>query len=185
MSQTVVITITTGNESVGTINSNFSKSVTNERQQGLAISDYFAAAIGGLKQCSVNTAVAGQSAGVASGTIVFSGHSTAADTILINGVTLTAVASGALNNQWNVTASSTTQAVAVASAINASTTALVSGSVVAVASGSTVTISALVPGVIGDAVTIAKGTDAGSVMTVSGARLTGGTASTNTYHFGL
>ena len=38
----------------------------------------------------------------ASGTVTFTGVGAANDTILINGVTFTAVASGATGNQWNV-----------------------------------------------------------------------------------
>jgi hypothetical protein len=130
--------------------------------------------------------VNGGSSVAASGTIAFSGVSTANDTILINGTTLTAVASGATNNQWNVKSTAALQAAEVVRAINASTTSLVSGQVVAsLTSTSTVTLTAVVKGITGNAITIAKGTDAGSVMTVSGARLTGGVNPTaNVYHYG-
>lgn len=110
----------------------------------------------------------------ASGTIAFSGVSTANDTVLINGVTFTAVASGATGNQWNVGANATASAANLAAAINASATALVSSQVSASAASGTLTITSLNYGVYGNQCTIAKGVDAGSVMTVSGARLTGG-----------
>lgn len=146
--------------------------------------------------CSLDVQVNAGGAVAASGTIAFSGVSTAGDTIVINGVTLTAVASGAVNNQWNVKASAALQAAEVIRAINASSTALVSGAVIAsLTSTATVTLTAAAqvagvmtayPGVLGNAITIAKGTDAGSVMTVSGARLTGGTAiAANVYRFGI
>src|SRR4051812_48431343 len=47
-------------------------------------------------------------------TITFSGVGQAADTILINGVTFTAVAAGAAGNQWNVGGSATLSAAALA-----------------------------------------------------------------------
>lgn len=110
----------------------------------------------------------------ASGTVIFSAINTANDTFLINGVTLTCVASGATNNQWNVGTTATTQAANFAAAVNASTTNLITGQVIATAASGTVTITSLWWGLSGNQCTIAKGTDAGTVMTVSGARLTGG-----------
>lgn len=112
----------------------------------------------------------------ASGTVTFSAAATANDTVLVNGVTLTAVASGATNNQWNVGTGATGSANGLAAAINASSTALVSGQVTAAAAAGVVTITAVAYGVTGNAITIAEGVDGGSVMTVSGARLTGGAA---------
>lgn len=114
----------------------------------------------------------------ATGTIVFSAAGAASDTVLVNGATFTAVASGATGNQWNVGASATLSVANLATAINASATALVSGQVSASAATGTLTISSLFRGVYGNAVTIAKGVDAGTVMTVSGARLLGGAADT-------
>ena len=122
----------------------------------------------------------------ASGTITFSGTGAANDTILINGVTFTAKASGATGNEWNVGASATLSAAALAAAINASATALVNTTVTAAAASGVVTITAKVAGYLGNAVTIAEGVDSGSAMTVSGARLTGGDDGTVTtsYHGG-
>lgn len=195
MSQLVVISITTGNESVATIQAKFLKSTSMPREEAQTILNYFAAAEGGLKQCSMDVQVNSGSAVAATGTITFSSFSTANDTILINGVTFTAVASGATGNQWNVKTTATLQAAEVVRAVNASATALVSGTVIASNVAGVVTFTAaavvggvLVPskGLLGNAVTLAKGTDAGSVMTVSGARLTGGTAiAANVYHYGL
>ena len=110
----------------------------------------------------------------ATGTITFTGVGAANDTILINGVTFTAVASGATGNQWNVGASVTASAANLVIAINASATALVSGTVLASSLAGVVTITSLVTGQVGNAITIAEGVDAGGAMTVSGARLTGG-----------
>ncbi len=110
----------------------------------------------------------------ASGTIIFSGASTANDTVLINGVTFTAVASGATGNQWNIGTTATEAAANLAAAIVGSATALVNTQVTAAAATGTLTITSLFPGYAGNAATIAKGVDAGPVMTVSGARLTAG-----------
>jgi phage tail sheath gpL-like len=110
----------------------------------------------------------------ASGTIAFSGVASANDTVLINGVTFTAVASGATGNQWNIGASATASAANLATAINGSVTSLVSGYVTASAATGTLTITSAFYGLTGNQCTIAKGVDAGPVMTVSGARLTGG-----------
>jgi hypothetical protein len=196
MSQTVQININTGNEAVATLQSLLLKTTGNQRAQALNLAQYFMSAASGERTCNFDVQVNYGSAVAATGTIAFSGVSTAADTILINGVTFTCVSSGATNNQWNVKGTAALQAAEVVRAINASTTALVSGTVIASVSGtSTVKLTAAqavggvvtaLPGQLGNAITIAKGTDAGSVMTVSGARLTGGTAVTaNVYHFGL
>jgi hypothetical protein len=112
----------------------------------------------------------------ASGTVVFSNAATANDTFLINGVTFTAKNSGAGANEWNVGASASASATNLAAAINASVTALVSGYVTASASSGTVTITSTFYGIYGNQCTIAEGVDSGSVMTVSGARLTAGAA---------
>ena len=112
----------------------------------------------------------------ASGTIVFSAQASANDTVIINGVTFTCVASGATGNQWNAGVSATATAANLATAINASATALVSGYVTASAATGTLTITSVFYGLSGNQCTIAKGVDAGGVMTVSGARLTGGAA---------
>jgi phage tail sheath gpL-like len=137
----------------------------------------------------VATVIDNGDAVTASGTLTLTGAGAASDTILINGVTLTAVASGAVNNQWNVGGTATLSAAAIASAINASSTALVSGQVIATSALGVVTIKALASGVTGNAITTAKGVDAGSVMTFSGARLTSGAAPTlsasASYNFGV
>ena len=185
MSQLVTINITTGSEAVQSIKNIFLKPTSDQREEARAVSNYFIDAAAGLRKMSCDVQVNSGSAVAASGTIAFSGVSTANDTILINGTTFTAVASGASGNQWNVKATPALQAAEVVRAINASATALVTSQVVASLSTSTVTITSLFPGVYGNTNTIAKGVDAGSVMTVSAARLTGGVAPTaNVYHFG-
>jgi hypothetical protein len=156
-----------------------------ERYQGSAASGkgvaaaklqtLFSALAGGQASGSV---IFGTGAAKATGTIAFSGVGAASDTVLVNGVTFTAVASGATGNQWNVGATAALSAASLAAAITASVTALVSGYVTADAASGTVTVSAARPGILGNLVTIAEGVDGSSHMTVSGARLTGGTAGT-------
>lgn len=114
----------------------------------------------------------------ASGTVTFSAAATANDTILINGVTFTAKASGAVGNQFNVGTAASTSASNFATAVNASVTSLVSGYVSASASAGTgqVTLTSAFYGLSGNQCTTAEGVDAGSVITVSGARLISGAA---------
>ena len=187
MAQLVTIFLTTGNEPLASIKSIFNKQTSNQRQQAEEVVNYFNGAAMGVRKCSMDIQVNGGASVAASGTITLSGVSTVGDTILINGSTLTAVASGAVGLQWNVKASASLQAAEIARAIIASATPIVSGIVTSTAVGAVVTVASLSKGLSGNAVTLAKGTDAGSVMTVSGAgRLLGGVAVTpNLYRFGL
>ncbi len=111
----------------------------------------------------------------ASGTVTFSAPATAGDTVLVNGVTFTAAAVP-VANEFLPGVSATTSAANLASAINASVTALVSGYVTASSALGVMTVRSAFSGLTGNQVTLAKGVDAGPVMTVSGARLTGGAA---------
>ncbi len=145
------------------------------------LQNYLGAVQSGARLASMVVEVA---AVKASGTVTFTGVGAALDTVLVNGVTFTARASGATGNEWNVGASATLSAAALVAAINASATALVSGVVLAESAAGVVTINALFAGVTGNAVTIAEGVDSLSHMAVSGARLTGGTNGTSkTYSF--
>lgn len=96
----------------------------------------------------------------------------ATNTIVIGGVTLTAVNSGATSVQFNVGATDTITATNLAAAINALTT--INKVVQATSSAAIVTIACLVPGTIGNLVTLSAG---GGTITV-GASLTGGTDGT-------
>ena len=98
----------------------------------------------------------------------------ATDAISINGVTFTAVASGATGNQFNVGVDDAATATNLANAINASVTALVTGVVTAARtddSPATVTVTAVNGGAQGNLITIAS---ADGTIVASGARLTGG-----------
>lgn len=95
----------------------------------------------------------------------------ATDAVSVNGVTFTAVASGATGNQFNVGADDTETAANLAAAINASVTALVAGYVTASSALTVVTVTSAFYGLSGNQTLIAS---ADSTIVASGARLTGG-----------
>lgn len=97
----------------------------------------------------------------------------ALDTVTINGVVFTAVAGAAAADQFSIDGSDTADAAALAAAINASTNALIRYQVTASSSGTVCTITAAVPGVVGNCMTLA--TSNGVRLAPSGARLAGGT----------
>ena len=97
----------------------------------------------------------------------------ATNSFSINGVTFTAVASGATGNQFNVGGSDTITAANIASAINASVTALVAGYVAASSALGVVTVTSAFFGTAGNMTLLAS---ASGTMVASGARLTGGAA---------
>jgi|GEM_PF-1981816 len=108
----------------------------------------------------------------------FTGNPANNDTCVINGVTFTAVTSGAGANQWNIGANAAANATAMAAAINASTSNKIKNLVKAVASGATVTLYSLVPGQIGNLFTV---TDSLGNFTWAGSAtaLAGGTEDTD------
>lgn len=95
----------------------------------------------------------------------------ATDAVSINGVTFTAVASGATGNQFNVGADDDETAANLAAAINASETALVDGYVTASSSGAVVTVTSAFYGLAGNQTAIAS---ADATITASGSYLEGG-----------
>lgn len=93
----------------------------------------------------------------ASATLTFSGQPSAAETVVIGGVTFTARASGAVANEFNIGADAAASIVALTAAINASATALIAREISAVATSATVcTISASVPGTRGNMIGITE-----------------------------
>lgn len=112
----------------------------------------------------------------ATGTLTFASV-VATDVFTINGVSFTAVASGATGNQFDVGGDDAATVVNAVAAINASASALVSGNagVVAVANDDVVELTARTSGVTGNAITL---TSADATITVSGDRLTGGSDGT-------
>lgn len=115
-------------------------------------------------------------AAAASKTGTFTGVSTANDTITINGVAFTAKTSGASGNQWNITASATLEAAAVAAAINASATAGIADVVYAEAASGVLTIKSKQAGKVGNAIVLSESCNN---FTWAATALTGGTQATN------
>lgn len=112
---------------------------------------------------------------LATQTFTFTGNGTAGDTVTINGQALTAVNSGAGANQWNIGTSTTTAALNLLAAINATTTAIAIRGVcyasIYAPLPAVVVVSSLFGGVIGNLITTAK---VSTGITVGGATLTGG-----------
>jgi hypothetical protein len=110
----------------------------------------------------------------ATGTITIATNLTAAQTLTVNGVTVTARASGAnaALNEFNVGATPTATAAALAAFLQASTNPLLAVAQYS-AAAAVVTVTYNDFGVAGNSFTIATGT-AGASVTVSGANLTGG-----------
>jgi phage tail sheath gpL-like len=132
---------------------------------GLKIKDYFKNITSGIRPGVVQTKV---NLAKASGTFTV-GTMVANDTITINGIVFTAVGTAATALQFTIGGDAPTTATNAAAKFNADTT--LDGMVIASVSTSVITITALVPGELGNAVTIANSANA----TASGARLTGGT----------
>lgn len=107
----------------------------------------------------------------ASGTFTLSSV-VATNTCSVNGVTFTAIASGATGNQFNVGVDDTETAVNLAAAINASVSALVSGYVSASSALAVVTVSSSFFGTAGNQATIVGSAN----IVASGARLASGAA---------
>lgn len=125
-----------------------------------------------LKLGSFNSNILFVTGGVyATGTATLSGV-VANDTIVIGGVTLTAVASNPTSAQFLVGGSNSATATNLAAAINANTS--LNPQVQATVASNVVTIACLIPGTIGNLVTLAQ---TGGHITI-GANLTGGTNGT-------
>lgn len=104
----------------------------------------------------------------ATGTVTFTGAPTAADTVTINGVAFTARASGAVANEFNLSATVGVSAANLAAAINASVTAKIAGYVTATALAGVVTITVVEPGLAGNVFTITESMDNTTVVTFAG-----------------
>lgn len=138
----------------------------NRMSSGIKLEDAVTRWVSGINQAKIYIGV---DSVVATGTVTLSSH-VATNTVTVNGVVFTAVASGATGNQYNV-GTDTVTAANLAAAINASVTAKIQGYVTATSSGAVVTISAIRPGVLGNLTTIAISANG----SVSGATLAGGT----------
>lgn len=135
---------------------------------GLKIVDFLKKVVSGSHPASVKTRV---NSVKASGTITLSSH-VATDTVTISGVTLTA------DTDYDVGGDDSETADNLAAAILADTD--LDGLVTATAASGVVTVTALVPGELGNAVTLAISAHG----SVSAARMAGGTnGDTETTHF--
>jgi hypothetical protein len=178
-----VLTITHGNEPANTLSNLLVKSTTAAKPEIEALINFLDALAGGNRIGKIDVQVNGGVSVAASATLTLSTAGTAGDNVSINGVAITAVASGAVNNQYAIAGTAALTAANLAAAINASTTSLVSGLVVASVVGAVVTVSAVSKGIAGNAITLASGQ--GDIV-ASSARLVGGVAVTlNTYHYGV
>jgi len=130
---------------------------------------------GSVKSGVVSSASA--DAVAASQIATFSDAATAADSVTVNGVAFTAVASGAIGNQWNISVLGTAplraaaDAASLAAAINASASDAAAGCVKASSAAGVVTITCLIPGTIGNSIPLVKSC---SVVTLGGAALASG-----------
>lgn len=124
-----------------------------ELEAAINLSEFITACTGGNQMAKFDVLV-GSVQG--SGTIVSTGAATAAQTMTLANVTLTAHGSVAANNQFVVSATPATQAANIAACINSSTS--LAGIVTAVALSGTVTVTSIVPGKIGNSIQISAGT---------------------------
>lgn len=108
-----------------------------------------------------------------------------ADGLAVSGAGTLTNGAAVANNQFDYVGTNAQTATALAAAINASTTALISGLVTATASSNVVTVTANQQGRCGNAYTIAS-SDADGLVVAPGARLTGGTGGdVDAYNFTL
>jgi len=104
----------------------------------------------------------------ATGSLTFGGQPTAADTVTINAVVITFVASGAVGAQVNIGGSATLTAQALKTYINANVATL---GVNAAGAATILSLTAEAAGLAGNAITLAK---SGTYPSVSAATMTGG-----------
>lgn len=176
---TLIVQVTTAKSST-TVTRDFEHTTSDKYAAVQSVSEYVQSVITGNQYSdgsvppTVNVSVK-ENATRASGTFILD-TVIATDAISINGVTFTAVASGATGNQFNIGVTDLLTATSLAAAINASATALVNQQVTAavttsIATPATVTVYSKNYGVFGNSVTIAS---ADATITASGARLTSG-----------
>lgn len=96
------LTITSKPETEQTIKDLIQKPAGNPSVEAVALRNYFEAVSAGQRQCQIDLQVNGGDSVAADGDFEFTGPGAVSDTVLINGVTFTAVASGAGNNEFNI-----------------------------------------------------------------------------------
>lgn len=141
---------------------------------GLKIVDFMQKVCSGSHPAVVNTRI---NAVRASGTITLSSNA-ASDTVTVNGTVFTAVSGAPTSVQYDISGGDTTGATSLAAQINA-TTAL-AAMVTATAATNVVTLTAILPGAMGNAFTLAISAHG----SVSAARMASGTnGDQETYHY--
>lgn len=171
-----MITITHGSEAQYDLERLLQAETGNRFQAGQRLMAYVRAIMAGHRNAKVQI---GTGAVKASGTITLSSH-IATNTVTVNGITFTCVASGATGNQYNVGGDDTATAVNLAAALNANAT--LDGMIIATSALGVVTLTALFPGEIGNAITLAISANG----SVSAARMASGTNGTTekTHYYG-
>jgi phage tail sheath gpL-like len=140
----------------------------------LKLVDYMQKSVTGSHPAVVQTKIGGVKA---TGTITLSSH-VATDTVTVNGIVFTCVASGAVGNQYNVGGSDTLTGDNLVVALNANAT--LAGMIIATNALGVVTLTALVPGALGNAITLAISAHG----SVSAARMaSGANGDTETTHY--
>lgn len=150
---------------------------SNRAQAGRKLMAYIRSLMGGARRAAlIIGAYAVKATGTLTGTSVI-----ATDAVTIAGVTLTCVASGATEDQFNIGADDDETMENLAAAINAHSD--LSGIVTADTAANVVTVSAAKPGLIGNGLAISS---ADATIVASGTHLTGGTDGTTnqTHNFG-
>lgn len=121
------------------------------RPAALGLADHITSIAAGVNSGLITVQVG---ATRATATVTFTGAPTADETIVIGNVTLTAKASGAIANQFNIGGTPALTAAALAACINASTS--LSGIVTATSAEGVVTITAVTPGKVGAALQLSE-----------------------------
>ena len=159
------------------------KTAGEPKEQAIALSGFFKELSIGTKSASVVVSTGAGNPVAASGT--FTLVSVPADaTAVIGGITLTAKASPANENEFSQAGTDAVDAASLASVINAHS--VLSLVVSATSASNVVTVTSKVPGLIGNRIAISE---TGTSITASGALLTGGTGGGNdtavTYSLGI
>lgn len=162
MAHSRMVLIINTNLPVGTLQSIGSDSASRPHEFFRKIINFIKEFMSGTIQASVQSGVVDSGAfdaNAASATGTFTGAPTPGQTIAINGVTITFVSSASpLNNQVSLSGSPSNNTLAsrLVAAINNSTSPGLSCVVFASGSGASVTVTALIPGVIGDSISLAN-----------------------------
>jgi hypothetical protein len=114
------IQITHGTETIGTVKYMLHKDSSKPHEEATQVSRFFDGASIGNRSCYFTSQVTSGDEAFATGAFTFSAAASPGDTVLINGVTFTAVSSGATGNQWNVGGSATGTAADIAAQAAAS-----------------------------------------------------------------